>query len=164
VAGLVLLPGALAMVAMSPVSARITNARGARTSLLIGCLVVGVAYLCRPMLLGSLVAVGLGVALVNCGVGIAYGALPAVVMANVPISETGSANAVNALARAGGASIGSAAVAAAIGSLTVTIGGQVFPSLAAFQLLFFLSAAGALAAAGLAYLLPRSTSGSPRPS
>jgi MFS family permease len=164
VAGLVLLPGALAMVAMSPVSARITNARGARTSLLIGCLVVGAAYLCRPMLLGSLVAVGLGVALVNCGVGIAYGALPAVVMANVPISETGSANAVNALARAGGASIGSAAVAAAIGSLTVTIGGQVFPSLAAFQLLFFLSAAGALAAAGLAYLLPRSTSGSPRPS
>jgi MFS family permease len=155
VAGLALLPGALAMVAMSPLSARITDARGARTSLLIGSVIVSAAYLARPFLLGSIFEVALGVALVNCGVGIAYGALPAVVMENVPVSETGSANAVNALARAGGASIGSAAVAAALGSLTVTVGGQVYPSLAAFQLVCAMAAVGALVGAVLAYLLPR---------
>jgi MFS family permease len=155
VAGLALLPGALAMVAMSPVSARITDARGGRTSLLVGSLIVGLAFVARPFLLGSVLEIAVGVTLVNCGVGIAYGALPAVVMQNVPVSETASANAVNALARAGGASIGSAAVAAALGSLTVTVGGQVYPSLAAFQVVCAMAAIGGLVGAGLAYMLPR---------
>lgn len=159
VAGLVLLPGALVMVATSPLSARVTDARGGRSSLLLGATVVGFAYLVRPFLLGSPVAIAVGVALVNAGVGIAYGALPAVVMANVPVSETGSANAVNALARAGGASIGSAAVAAALGSLTVVVGGDEFPSLGAYRLLLLLAAVASFAAAGLAYLLPRDRGG-----
>jgi MFS family permease len=159
VAGLVLLPGALAMVAMSPVSARITNAHGGRVSLVIGSAIVGASFLLRPLLLGSLGAVALGVALANCGVGIAYGALPVVVMANVPVSETASANAVNALARAGGASIGSAAVAAALGSLTVTVGGEVYPALGAFVVLCILSAACAFVAAAVAWSLPRQSVG-----
>lgn len=159
VAGLVLLPGALVMVATSPLSARITDAHGGRSALLIGALAVGVAYLVRPFLLGSLPAVAFGVALVNAGVGIAYGALASVVIANVPVSETASANAMNALARAGGASIASAVVAAGLASITVTVGDEAVPSRDAYQVLFVASAAASFAAAGMAYLLPRERAG-----
>lgn len=155
VAGWVMLPGALAMGVMSPVSARLTDAYGGRTSLLVGSIVVGAGFAVFTFLLGSLAAIGVGVALVNCGVGIAYGALPAVVMANVPVSETASANAVNALTRSGGASVGSAAVAAILASVTVTLDGEVFPALGAFRLMFLMAAAGAFAAAALAWFLPR---------
>jgi len=159
VAGVVLLPGAIATVAMSPLSARITDLRGGRTTLFLGSLIVGAGFVTRPFLLGSLLAVAIGVTLVNCGVGIAYGAIPTVVMANVPLSETASANAVNALGRAGGAAIGSSVVAGVLGSLTVVVGGTAYPSLFAFQLLFVLCGMCAFGAAFLAYLLPRQRPG-----
>lgn len=154
-AGMVVLPGALAMMLMSPVSARITDSHGGRTSLWIGALVIAVGFATRPLMVGSLAAIALGVAFVNCGVAIAYGALPSVIMANVPDSEVASANAIGTLTRASGASLSSATVAALLSSMTVTSHGQTLPSLGAFQLSFLLSAAAAFAATLVAFGLPR---------
>lgn len=154
-AGLVMTPGALAMVFMSPVSARLSAGHGPRLSLLIGSLIVGVGYVLRPLLLSNAVSIGFGVVIVNCGVGIAYGALPAVVMNNVPDETTGSANAVNALCRAGGASISSATVGGILSLLTMEVAGDVHPTLGAFKLMFLLSGVASFAAAALAYRIPR---------
>lgn len=154
-AGMIMLPGALAMMATSPISAWITDHHGARVSLLAGSAIMALGYLTRLGMLGSLWAIGLSVAVVNAGVGIAYGAMPSAIMAHVPDSETASANAVGTLARATGASLSSAAVAAILTSITIDVGGDALPGLGAFQLTFLLSAGAAIAAAVLAYRLPR---------
>jgi MFS family permease len=155
VAGLVMLPGALTMMVMSPVSARITDRYGGRTSLWIGAAVIGVGYAARPLMVGSLLAIGISAAIVNAGVGISYGAMPSVIMAFVPDSETASANAIGTLTRSCGASLSSAAVAAILTSMTVTVSGEKIAQLGAFQLAFGLSAVAALSAAAVAYRLPK---------
>lgn len=154
-AGLVMFPGALAMMLTSPLSAWITDRFGARTSLWVGASVIGIGYATRPWMLGSLLAIGISVAFVNAGVGIGYGAMPSATMAHVPDSETGSANAIGTLARAGGASISSAAVAAILTSKTTPVDGRAIATLGAFQLIFILSAVAAFGAAIVASQLPR---------
>ncbi|CAB4846203.1 MAG: MFS transporter [Actinobacteria bacterium] len=157
-AGLVLLPAALAMMFMSPVSARISTRYGGRTALWIGALAIGTSFIARPFMVGSIWQIGLGVAMVNCGVGIAYGAMPAVVMSYVPANEAGSANALGTLTRSTGASISSAAFAALLSSLTTLHDGEQVARLIAFQIAFGMSAVLALAAAALAFSLPRTPS------
>lgn len=154
-AGLVMFPGALVMMLTSPLSAWITDRFGARTSLWVGALVIGIGYATRPWMLGSLLVIGISVAFVNAGVGIGYGAMPSATMAHVPDHETGSANAIGTLARAGGASISSAAVAAILTSKTTIVNDAAVATLGAFQLIFILSAVAAFGAAIVASRLPR---------
>ena len=154
VAGLVMLPGALAMMFTSPVSAWIIDNHGARAALIAGSVVMAVSYALRMVMLDTLWQIGLSVALVNAGIGVAYGAFPSAIMANVPASETASANAIGTLARAGGAALSSAVIAAILGSLTVVIAGDSIASLDAFKLTFLLSGAASLVAAGVALWLP----------
>jgi MFS family permease len=155
VAGLVMAPGAIAMMLTSPLSAWLTDHHGARTSLWLGAVVIGVAYATRWPMLGSMWGVGFSVAFVNAGVGLAYGAMPSAIMAFVPASETASANAIGTLTRAGGASISGAMVGAVLTSMTVTVAGDAIPTLDAFHLVFTLSAVAAFIAAGVAWQLPR---------
>ena len=119
-----------------------------------GATVMGVSYVLRLAMLHSIWQIALGVLLVNAGVGIAYGAFPSAIMANVPPSETASANAMGTLTRAGGAALSSAVIGALLGSLTQLIAGEEIASLAAFQLAFVLSALASLVAAGVALWLP----------
>lgn len=154
-AGVVLLPGALVQVAMAPVTARLIRVFGARATLLSGAVAVAAGFAVRPVLLGSALAVGLGFALVNCGVSLAYGSLPAVIMANVPQSETASANAISTLARAAGAAVATAVAAGVMGLLTVTVGDAEYASLPAFQVMFALATIAAVVAAGFAARLPK---------
>jgi len=154
-AGLVMLPAAMAIMFMAPVSAKLTNRYGARMTLWTGAAGMGLSFVTRPFLVGSPFLVGLGAVLVSCGIGIAYGAMPAVVMSYVPISENSSANAMGTLGRSLGASINSAAFAALLSSLTVLHDGDDVARLVAFQIAFGLSAVAALVAAGLAFSLPR---------
>lgn len=157
-AGMVMLPGALAMMATSPVSAWITDHYSGRVSMITGTLIIGIGYATRPWMLDSMLALGVSVAVVNAGVGIAYGAFASVTMAYVPDDETASANSIGTLTRASGASLSSAAVAAILTSLTITtVGGVELPSLGAFELVFMLSAGAAFVAAAVAWRLPRTS-------
>jgi MFS family permease len=154
-AGLVMAPGALMMMLTSPLSAWITDHHGARTSLWLGAVVIGIAYATRWPMLGSVWALGASVAFVNAGVGLSYGAMPSAIMAFVPPSETASANAIGTLTRAAGASVSGAMVGAVMSSMTTTVGDDRVPTLGAFHLVFVLSAMAAFAAAGIAWRLPR---------
>jgi MFS family permease len=153
-AGLVLLPGALAMMFTSPISAWIIDNRGARAALVTGATVMGVSYVLRLAMLDAIWQVALGVLLVNAGVGIAYGGFPSAIMSNVPPSETASANAMGTLTRAGGAALSSAVVGALLGSMTELVAGEEVASLEAFQLAFILSAGASLLAAAVVLWLP----------
>jgi MFS family permease len=150
VAGLCQLPGSLVMIATSPISAQLSDARGPRVTLLTGTVMIAVGYLTRLALHTELWHLSATAMIIYSGIGLAYGALPALIMANVPVSETAAANAANALSRLVGAAVGSAAASAVLVSLTMSVGGETYPSASAFVVISALGAAAALGAADLA--------------
>ena len=67
VAGLYMLPSSVAMVAFAPVSAGITRRSGAKTTLIIGCVVLAAGYVARVFLTGAVWQVVLGATIVSVG-------------------------------------------------------------------------------------------------
>ncbi|GAA1266802.1 hypothetical protein GCM10009609_32410 [Pseudonocardia aurantiaca] len=148
-AGLVMAPSGLVMMAMSPVSARISATRGPKVTLMLGAATVAAGYGLGVAFMSStwhLVAVS---TVIGAGIGLAYGSMPALVMAAVPMSETAAANSLNTLMRAIGTSISSAVAGVVLAQLTVTSGAATFPSQNGFRLVMAIGAAAALIAAFL---------------
>jgi len=154
VAGLAMVPSGLAMVLFAPVSGRLINRYGGRITLITGAAVMGLAYIGRVFFSDTVAAVVLGATVVSIGTAISYAAMPTLIMASVPITETASANGLNALLRALGTSSSSAAVAAVLGSVTVVVGSVALPAFAAFQDVFWIAGLGALASCAVAWYIP----------
>ena len=155
-AGLWMAPGGLVMMALSPVSAAITRRRGPRTSLIVGTAIITVGYLVATMLLHNAVEIMIATVIVSAGVGIAYAAMPGLIMGSVPLHETASANGLNSLMRSVGTSVSSAVIATLLAQMTLTIGPLTVPSLAGFRVAFLIAAGASLV--GLlvvALLVPR---------
>ena len=153
-AGLAMVPSGLAMVVFAPVSGRLINRYGGRITLITGAAVMGVAYIGRVYYSNTVLAVIIGSTVVGIGTAIAYAAMPTLIMASVPITETASANGLNALLRAVGTSTSSAAVAAVLGSVTMQVGQVTLPSLSAFQDVYWMAGLGALACGAVAWYIP----------
>ncbi|MGY4744596.1 MFS transporter [Streptomyces sp. ATMOS53] len=113
VTGLVMAPQGLTMMAVSPYGARITKSRGPKVTLMTGSVIVGAGYLLTMVMMSGIWQVMVASCVVATGVGFAYGALPALIMEAVPVSETAAANGLNALMRSIGTT-GSSAVAGLI--------------------------------------------------
>ncbi|WP_371772954.1 MFS transporter [Streptomyces sp. NBC_01438] len=154
VSGLCLLPGGVAMVALSPVSARISAKRGPKVSLALAAGIIALGYGVRFFTSHSLWLIVAGATVVASGTAIAYSALPALVMRGVPVSETGAANGLNTLMRSIGQAFCSATVAAVLANITFQAGGRTAPTLHAYQLVFVIAAGAALAALVVTLFLP----------
>ncbi|OUS95309.1 MFS transporter [Rhodococcus sp. NCIMB 12038] len=153
--GLWMAPGGFMMMLISPVGARISHARGPKTTLALGAAVVAVGYLAAVGLMGSTWGLLIAVCITNGGVGFAYGAMPALIMGSVPISETGSATSFNTLMRSIGTSASAAVVGVVLAHMTTTdFGGVPLPSESGFQVGLLIGAAVAAFAAFLALLIP----------
>ena len=155
-AGLTMIPSGLAMVAAAPVSARLTNAFGARTTLVSGCAVMAAGYASRVLLVHSVTQIIIGAVIVSVGTAMAMAAMPTIIMSNVPLTDTAAANGVNTLLRSVGTSTCSAAVATILTSLTLRVDGTVYPGLDAFRTIFVFAGLAALLATGVSCLVPRS--------
>jgi MFS family permease len=155
VAGLALAPGGLFMMAMSPVAARVSAASGPRTTLLAGALLIGVGYGLGTAWHGQVWQLVVSSIVISCGVGLAYGALPVLVMDAVPVSRTASANSVNNLVRALGVSAASAGSGVLLTELAAPVGGVLLPTEAAFVTAMLVGVGAALLAVVAAVLLPR---------
>jgi len=83
------------------------------------------------------------------------------IMANVPITASASANGLNSLMRAFGGAIASAVLAAVIAAFTLTEGGARFPSLDAFRDMYWIAAGAAVVACLLAASIPSERERSP---
>ncbi|MEU7387370.1 MFS transporter [Streptomyces tanashiensis] len=163
VSGLCLLPGGLAMVALSPLSARISATYGPRTALAVAAVVMTLGYVVRFFTSHSLWLIVAGATVVACGTAIAYSALPALVMGAVPVSETGSANGLNTLMRSVGQACCSAVVTAVLARVTFVADGRTAPTLHAYLLIFLIAAGAALAALAATLLLPSDRPGRDAP-
>ena len=155
IAGLCMIPSGLAMVALAPVSAMITKRHGAKATLIVGSLVLAVAYVARVFLTGEVWMVILGATAVSMGTAIAYAAMPTLIMRSVPITETASANGLNSLLRAVGTSTMSAVVGVVLTSAVVHVGPLALPTVDAFKEIFWYAAIAALLSIGVAVFIPR---------
>ena len=153
-AGLAMIPSGLAMVIFAPVSGRMINRYGGRITLITGALVMGAGYIARVYSPSTLAAIIIGSTVVGIGTAIAYASMPTIIMASVPITETASANGLNALLRAIGTATSSAAVAAVLGSVTMQVGDSLMPSFTAFQDVFWMAGLAAITAAVVASFIP----------
>ncbi|MGW1345906.1 MFS transporter [Kribbella sp. NPDC002412] len=154
VSGLCLLPGGLAMVVLSPVSARISSARGPRFTLAIASVLMAAGYVVRLFTSENLAGIVVGATVVSAGTAVAYSALPALIMHAVPVTETAAANGLNTLMRTIGAAICSAIVVTVLTNVTITKENLVAPALSAYLIVFVVAGLAAAVAAGLVLLIP----------
>lgn len=152
--GLCLLPGGLTMLLFSPVSARISEARGPRITLALGAAVIAGGYALRVADSRQLWMIMVGATVVATGTTLAYSALPALILHAVPPGQTASANGVNVLMRTIGQAVSSAAVAAVLVHHTGLVGGNPVPTLHGYLLAFAVAGAVALAACAVALAIP----------
>lgn len=154
VTGLVLVPSGLVMMVISPLSARISKARGPKTTLMAGAVVVAAGYGLGAVFMSEIwQLVGVS-ALIGAGIGFAYGAMPALIMAAVPVSETAAANSLNTLMRAIGTSVSSAVAGVILAHMTVSFGPATVPAQDGFRLIMALGSGAALVALAIAAFIP----------
>ncbi|MEU6644673.1 MFS transporter [Saccharomonospora sp. NPDC046836] len=152
--GLVMAPNGLVMMAMAPVSARISQARGPKVTLMLGAAVVATGYGLSIVLMSQIWELVLVSSIIGAGIGLAYGAMPALVMAAVPVSETAAANSLNTLMRSIGTSISSAVAGVVLAHMTLSLGSATVPTQDGFRVVLAVAAAAALVALGVASFLP----------
>ncbi|MFD4232065.1 MFS transporter [Streptomyces sp. NPDC058545] len=153
-AGLWMAPGGLMMMIVSPLGGKLTDARGPKFTLISGVLVIAAGYGLSLALMGSAWGLMLVTIVTSSGVGLAYGAMPALIMGSVPLSETASANGFNTLMRSLGTSVGSAVIGVVLAQMTTTTGGYTFASEDGFRTALMIGGGVALLGAVIAAAIP----------
>lgn len=111
-------------------------------------------YFASMGLIGSAWGVMVVTIITSSGVGLAYGAMPALIMSSAPITETAAANGFNTLMRSLGTSIGSAVIGVILSQMTTTMGGHTLASEAGFRTALLVGGGLALISAGIAAVIP----------
>lgn len=152
--GLWIAPGGLAMMAISPLSGRLISTRGPKVTLVLGGLVIAAGYGSAFVLMGSTWGLMVASMVGSAGVGLAYGAMPSLIIASVPNSEMGSANSFNTLMRSLGTTISAAVLGVILTQMSTDFRGLFVPTEAGFQVGLALGCAVALGAAAVAATIP----------
>ncbi|WP_431986615.1 MFS transporter [Streptomyces griseoflavus] len=154
-AGLVMAPSGLVMMALAPVSALVSRAKGPKVTLMTGALVVAAGYGLNVLLMDEVWHFVLASCVIGAGIGFTYGAMPALIMGAVPASETGAANSLNTLMRSIGTSVASAVAGVVLAQMTTRFGPYALPSEDGFRTVLALGAAAALIGFAIAAFIPR---------
>lgn len=153
--GLWLMPSGLMMMTVSPLGGRLSNWRGPKFTLVCGCLVIAFGYASSLVLFDSTWGVACVAALCSAGVGLAYGALPSLILNAVPSSQTASANSFNTLMRAIGTTAASAAVGVILAHASTSTGDLTASTESAFRIAMLVGGCAAVAAALVAAAIPK---------
>ncbi|MFH7339649.1 MFS transporter [Streptomyces sp. KHY 26] len=153
-AGLWIAPGGIMMMLVSPLGGKLINARGPKVALVCGALVIAVGYALALPLMGTAWGVMLAGIVINSGVALAYGSMPALIMSSVPVSETAAANGFNTLMRSLGTTIGSAVIGVVLAHMTISLGGYTLASEDGFRTGLLIGCGVAVLSAAVASLIP----------
>ena len=150
-AGLLLLPASLAMLAFGPVSGVIGSRFGNKVPLTLGGLVTGAGLALLAGFHASQIEIAAFGLVMSSGIGLAYAAMPNLILDAVDPHQTGEATGFNALVRSVGSSLGSQV------SATILAAGAVagVPKGSGFTDAFLVSAVVAAAAGAVAAAIPR---------
>ena len=155
VSSLCLMPLGLVMFVVSPIAARLSNARGPRTSLILGGLIITLAFAIAVWLHSEIWHIILVSTIVGSGVGFAYAAMPTLIMRVVPATETAAANGLNSVMRTLGSTAAATLVGLIISSHLVVSGRVGIPTTEAFRIIFAMGSGVALVGVIVAVFIPR---------
>jgi EmrB/QacA subfamily drug resistance transporter len=150
-AGLLMVPGSVTMLLSGPLSGVLGNRFGSKIPLALGGLVSAIGLLLLSLAHGSQTEVLIFAIVMFSGIGLAFAAMPNLIVDAVPQHQTGEATGFNALVRSVGSSLGSQ-VSASILAGSIVAGG--LPSDGSFKTAFAISAGVALVAGAMALLIP----------
>ncbi|MFF7403230.1 MULTISPECIES: MFS transporter [Streptomyces] len=153
-AGLWIAPGGIMMMVISPLGGKLINARGPKLALTCGAVVMAAGYALALPLMGTAFGIMLSGIVINSGVALAYGSMPALIMSSVPLSETAAANGFNTLMRSLGTTIGSAVIGVVLAHMTITLGGYTIASENGFRTGLLIGCGVALVSAAVASFIP----------
>ncbi|MEU3419163.1 MFS transporter [Streptomyces murinus] len=153
-AGLWIAPGGIMMMVISPLGGKLINARGPKVALTCGAVVMAAGYALALPLMGTAWGIMLSGIVINSGVALAYGSMPALIMSSVPLSETAAANGFNTLMRSLGTTIGSAVIGVVLAHMTITLGGYTLASENGFRTGLLTGCGVALVSAAVASFIP----------
>lgn len=151
-AGLVMLPAALMMLVAGPLSGIVGSRIGNKYPLAIGGTLAGIGLVGMGLLHESVLSIVLWNMVSAMGIGLAFAAMPNLIMESVPMSRTGEATGFNALIRSVGSSLGSQVVASIL--TAGIIAGTQLPSDTAFTTAFLVAAGVSILAGVMALLIP----------
>lgn len=152
-AGLLMLPGCLMMLVAGPVSGVLTTRYGGKVPLALGGVITSGGLVLLAAEHGSQGAVLAFTMVVFTGIGLAFAAMPNLIVDAVEAAKTGEATGVNALLRSVGSSLGSQVIASILAhSVTAQ---NPLPTGHAYTVSFIVAAVGALLAAAVTTLIPR---------
>jgi EmrB/QacA subfamily drug resistance transporter len=150
-AGLLMVPGALVMLVAGPLSGVLGTRFGSRLPLALGALITSFALTMMAVAHDTQEAMVIWNLVMSIGIGLAFAAMPNLIVEAVSAEETGQATGVNTLVRSVGASLGSQ-VSAAVLAGSVAAGG--LPTNTGYTDAFLVGAGVALAAALTAFRIP----------
>ena len=158
-AGLWMAPFGGMMLLMSPVSGTLIRRIGGRSAFLIGAALLGAGYVLALFLMDTPLQIMAATVVCAAGVGVAYSAMPTLIMDNVPAAESGAAVGLNGLMRSIGTTSASAVMAMVLTGSTVTVAGHHYPDQSAFRWCFVIGAGASFLGFGIALLIPRNSDG-----
>jgi MFS family permease len=153
-AGLVMAPAGLVMMAMAPVSALLSKARGPKATLMVGAVIVAAGYGLNIVMMDAVWQLVVVTCVIGAGIGFAYGAMPALIMGAVDPSETAAANSLNTLMRSIGTSTASAVAGVILARMTTAFGATALPSENGFKVVMAVGSGAAVLAFVVAAFLP----------
>ncbi|HMJ33753.1 MAG TPA: MFS transporter [Baekduia sp.] len=156
-AGVLMLPSALAMLFVGPLSGILGARMGNKVPLTLGGLATGAGMILMGFMHGSVAEILIFNTITSVGVGLAYAAMPNLIVDAVPRHQTGQATGFNAVVRSVGSSLGSQVTAAVLAGSV--LGATGLPGDSGYTAAFVISGVVALVAAGAAVLIPRTSHG-----
>ncbi len=115
-AGLYLLPSAAVMLVAGPAAGTLGNRFGSRTPLLIGIVLVAVAFVWLAVMHDASWHIYLGSLFIGAGIGLAFASMATLIVDAVPQSQTGVATGMNTIMRSIGGALGAEIVASIVGA------------------------------------------------
>jgi EmrB/QacA subfamily drug resistance transporter len=150
-AGVLLMPGAFAMLVFGPLSGIVGTRLGNKVPLAVGGFLTGLGLALLAVAHGSQLEIILFSLVMSAGIGLAFAAMPNLIIEAVPAQQTGEATGFNALVRSVGSSLGSQVSATILASSAVAG----IPTDSGYTRAFAVSAVVAVGAGVAAVFIPR---------
>src|SRR5690606_5748947 len=111
------------------------------------------------LILWTLIPMAIGTTITGCGVGLAFGAMPALIMGAVPASDKAAANGFNSLMRSLGTTISAAIIGVVLATMATSLGEHAIPTQGGFLVSLLIGCIGAGAAALITAAIPGNPKG-----
>ncbi|WP_431836781.1 MFS transporter [Cellulomonas sp. Y8] len=144
--GLWMAPAGIMTMLFSPIAARMLTKAGGRITLATGGLVVAAGYVAAFFLMNAPWQLTIGSMIAAGGVGIAFAALPTLIIQNTPTGKASAGVGFNSMMRSMGTTLAGAVIAIILANETVASSGKQIPAHHAFQLCFIIAASAAILA------------------